>query len=45
MSCHLWNINKEFVSIFEIKINELEGQVPRETFKSYLGILIATKKK
>lgn len=44
MSCHLWNINKKFVSILEIKINELEGQVPKDTFESYLDILIATKK-
>lgn len=43
MSCHLWNINKKFVSILEIKINELEGQVPKDTFKSYLDILIAIK--
>lgn len=43
MSCHLWNINKKFVSILEIKINELEGQVPKDTFKNYLDILIAIK--
>lgn len=44
MSCHLWNINKKFDSILEIKINELEEQVPKDTFKNYLDILIATKK-
>lgn len=44
MSCHVWNINKKFVSILEIKINELEGQVPRDPSKSYSDILIDTKK-
>lgn len=45
MSCHLWNINKKFVSIFEMKINELEGQVPGETFKSYFGYFKSYRKK
>lgn len=45
MSCHLWNINKKFVSILKIKINDLEGHAPKGTFKIYLDILIAIRKK